>query len=237
MAITVANLTSDGSTTDGTSFSTASVTPGSNRLVLLTVDYTPASGTAAPTVTGNGLTWVEIAGGEYGGAGAGRIVRMFRAMGASPSAGAVTMDFGAVSQGSLNWSVDEANGVDTSGTNGSGAVVQSVTSLPSTNGLSLSLTLAALGSANNVAFGGFSHAAAETSTVGSGFTALANRSIGTPALSLLTEYQLNVTAVDASWATSTTRGAVAIEIKASAGAAPGSPANGLMLVGVGQENG
>ena len=233
MAITAANLTSGGTTTNATSFATASVSPGANRLILVAVDCTPDSGAAAPTVTGNGLTYVLIDGGEYGGPGAGRDVWLFRAMGASPSAGAITINFGAVSQASINWSVDEFDGVDTSGTNGSGAIVQSVKTLPAANAVGIAITLAAFGSTNNFAYMACSHGANETWTVGSGFTALANRSIGSPSLGFLTEYQQNDNICDASYATSTTRGGVAVEIKAASGVTETPTPGGVTVGGTG----
>lgn len=106
MAITAANLTSGGDTAAPSTRVSASISPGANRLLIATVDWTPDSGAAAPTVTGNGLTWVLISSGEYGGAGGGRCLAVFRAMGAAPSAGAVTFTF-PVSNASANWSIDK----------------------------------------------------------------------------------------------------------------------------------
>jgi hypothetical protein len=216
MAITAVNLTNDGTTTDAVSFTTASISPTANRLILLAVSCRPATGSAAPTVTGNGLTWVPVGGGEYGGAGARRTVRVWRAMGASPTSGVITLDFGAVTVASINWSVDEFAGVDTSGTNGSGAIVQSAATINATASTSITQTLSAFGSTSNVGYGAVSHALNATLTVGSGFAALCNRSIGTDNISLLTEWLVNDNTVDASWAGSTTRGIVAAEIKAGA---------------------
>lgn len=216
MAIAGTNLVASGSTTDATSFTTASISPASNALLLLTVSYSPASGSAAPTITGNGLTWTPVGGGEYGGAGSRRLVRVWRAMGASPSSGAVTIDFGAISVESLNWSVDQFTGVDTSGTNGSGAIVQSVQTINATTSTSLTLNLAAFGAAGNASFGVFSHAGAETFTPDADFTALCNRFVTTRNLSLLTEWRLADDDPTATWATSSIRGGVAAEIKAGA---------------------
>jgi hypothetical protein len=212
MAITAANLTNGNNTTDATSFTTASISPTASRLLILAVDSSIASGTsAAPTVTGNGLTWVEFGvGGEYGSADRG--IWLFRAMG-SPSAGTVVIDFAAVTQTNCNWSINEFTGVDTTGSNGSGAIVQTVKDIGATAGTSASVSLAAFGSANNMAFGAFSHAAAEAKTVGSGFTALSNTGNITPGLSLMCEYKLNSTTVDASWASTVNRGVIAAEIK------------------------
>jgi hypothetical protein len=215
MAISATNLTNDSSTVDATSFTTASISPGSNRLILLALSYRAASGTPTPTVTGNGFTWTGIAGGEYGGGGSRRQVRVWRAMGAAPSAGAVTFDFGASTIASINWSIDEFSGVDTTGTEGSGAIVQSGSTLNATSSTSITQTLSAFASTDNAAYGAVSNGHNATFTVGSGFAALCNRSIGTDNISLLTEWVVNDNTVDASWSAGTAlRGIVALEIKA-----------------------
>src|SRR3990167_9125246 len=86
-AISIAALTGSTSAVDGTSFTTASITPTANALVIAVVHGRRASGDMpSPTLSGNGLTWVEIGNDDIGG---NRQTAMFRAMVASPSAGAV----------------------------------------------------------------------------------------------------------------------------------------------------
>lgn len=216
MAISIASKTRGSSTTDGTSFATASVTPAANALMLLAIAPVQGSGSTTPTVTGNGLTWVSIDGGEYGGSGSGRQVHLFRALGASPSAGAITMDFGATTQIAIAWALSECTGMDTSGTNGSGAIVQSGKQVPSSSGTGLVVTLSAFASASNAAFGMFSHGTNEGHTPGSGFAELDDVGAATPEIRLQTEWQINDNTVDSTWATSDTRGAIAVEIKAAA---------------------
>jgi hypothetical protein len=78
-------------------------------------------------------------------------------MGASPSAGAFTATFGDTQDLGRTVIIVEVAGVDTSGTNGSGAVVQSDVNTGS--GTALSAALAAFGSVNNgvvAAWGGAS---------------------------------------------------------------------------------
>ena len=80
------SLTSGSSATDATSYATASITPTANKLVLLAVFNRVAAGTAnAPTATGCGLTWVQVA--TSLGTTALRRLTLFRALGSAPSAG------------------------------------------------------------------------------------------------------------------------------------------------------
>jgi hypothetical protein len=124
----VASLTSGDSTTDGTSIATSSVTPTGDALILAAVVSRIASGEnpVVPTASGNGLTWVVVRTAAFGDL---TRLTLFRAMGASPSAGAITFDFGSETQTDFAWSVAEYTDVDTSGTNGSGAVRQALTDL------------------------------------------------------------------------------------------------------------
>lgn len=142
-----------GSNTDATSYNTASVTPTANRLQLLWVYSIAGAAPNQPTVTGNGLTWVNI--GSVLDSDGLRRITLFRAMGGSPSAGAIAIDFGGQTQTGAAWSLAEYDNVDTGGTNGSAAVVQVVTGSTGSNGTSLTVTLAAFASAANATVGGF----------------------------------------------------------------------------------
>jgi hypothetical protein len=85
-----------------------------------------------------------------GGAGNGTIT-LFRALG-TPSVGTVTADFAGVSQSGCMINVMQFSQVNTTGTNGSGAIVQSATGGPTT-GASLTVTLAAFNvNAKNAGF-------------------------------------------------------------------------------------
>src|SRR5712692_2445332 len=148
-AVTATHLTSG--QTSGTSATTASISPGANQLILAWVGLTgdpPSAGN--PTLTGNGLTWVQVGTISFSSRPNG--LYLFRAMGAAPTAGSVTINIG-TSQDFIGWTITQFSGVDTSGTNGSGAVVQSATN----NGASVSaltVTLAAFGSPSNATAGG-----------------------------------------------------------------------------------
>lgn len=112
MAITVSNLTTGASATDATSYATASVSPSANKLILLFVGNRRSGGSPTqPTVTGASMTWTLV-----DSADGGNEVRtsIFRSLNASPGSGALTIDFGGVTQGSCGWSVAEFTGTNVS---------------------------------------------------------------------------------------------------------------------------
>lgn len=221
MAITASNLTS-GSYTAGahSTFTTASVSPSANRLLLLAVSAAPrdAGRTATPTVSGCGLTWALVREHEYvvaqGGA-AYRYINVYRAMGTAPTSGTLTIDFVGEIQQNGNWSVDEFTGAETTGANGSGAIVQSATALGNVVS-SLTVTLSAFAHVDNAAYGVFSHTVAEATTPGSGFTELSDVTSAGTAIGHQTEWKATSdNTVDASWSTASRCGGVGIEIKAA----------------------
>ena len=104
-------------------FSSASISPTGNRLLLAIVvsRFDGAPGDNIWSVAGDGLTWVRVEEVQFA---SNRSVGVFRAMGTSPSSGAVTFTEGgsAAPVGTVAYSIIEFSGIDTSGTNGSGAV-------------------------------------------------------------------------------------------------------------------
>lgn len=176
MALAATNLTNGAGHPAGTTQATASITPAANALVLAWVSQHSTGATpGVPTCAGNGLTWVQVSTVVFSPAvtGVSRLT-CFRAMGAAPTTGAVTFTWAAQPAEGACWSIDQWTGADTSGTNGSGAIVQSATNTGTTS--ALSVTLAAITLGNSVT-GGFANDAATGSTantVGAGFTALAN---------------------------------------------------------------
>jgi hypothetical protein len=213
MALTFTSLTHGSDPTDSTTYNTASVTPGASRLILVLDSGRRSSGVGAqPTITGCGLTWVQVGTIAFG---TTRRASISRAMG-TPSSGAITITYAATLE-FAHWQVIEVDGMDTSGTNGSGAIVGSAVTGTDTN-TSLSLTLPAFGSANNAALGFFVHAANESTAPGSGFSEIVDFNNAYDASTgFQSEYKLNSTTVDASWATSQAAWGIALEIKAAAG--------------------
>lgn len=212
MALLFTNLAAVQSTTDTNSYATGSISPTGNRLILVSITSYPVSGAgAAPSgVSGNGITYEKITERIY--SGINMTTSIWRGMAASPSAGAVTASF-AANQSECEIVVDQSNEeVDTSGTNGSGAIVQSASNDASgTSGVTV--TLAAFGSANNAAYAAYGSGAA-TINAGSGFTSLGT-TVGGDIFSL-TQYKLNDTTAEVTGGTFWT-GGIAVEVKAAAG--------------------
>jgi hypothetical protein len=228
MAIGQASLTSGNSATDSNSYASASISPTSNNLILLAVwgeAVTENNNGYPSSVSGNGLTWVKI-NDAFGDTFSDCSV--WRALGASPSSGAVTMTF-ANDQTGILWQLSEFSNVDTSGTNGSGAIVQTARTQGG-SAAAMSVTLAAFGSANNATFGAFGayHAGGDdyTHTPGSGFTEIYDDQLNPDDWkdTLMTQWRAdNDTTVDATLSSAPDAyGAIAIEIKeAVAGGATG----------------
>ena len=213
MAITASNLTFGENSVGGVSSqATASISPTSNNLVI--VGVSGGTTTQVPTLSGASMTWVEIA--HIGDADFGQhIVTLFRGLAASPGTGALTIDFAGVNQNRISWTVDQFSGTDITGTNGSGAVVQSATfGSSSVTNSSETLNLAALGSANNAAYGFIFNTGLSTIVAGTGFTELSNNNGDGEFES---EWAINKTAVAWTWASESSNytDCVAIEIKAS----------------------
>jgi len=219
-APTFTNLTSSGTSTDATSFTTASVTPTASRLILVVVHAYMASASQPPqpTVTGNGITYALVLGQDVDVAGSDRATMwVFRGMSASPSAGAVTIDFGATTIGAIDWSVDQSDGnVDTSGTNGSGAVVSGQTGgVTVANATSATVTYPAAITAGNSGYAAFCHQVNQVKTPRTNWSELSD--FGVSVTSLETQYIADTdTAASASWASSSRAGGIAIEVKAAA---------------------
>ena len=219
---TFANLTSGSSNANGP-WNTASVTPTANKLQLLSVYLRNGSSVnpTVSTVTGNGLTWVLAQSINFDTASTSRrTLEIWRSMGASPSTGAITITPTETETGAI-WSLEEVSGVDISGTNGSGAIVQSATNKDEApaSGV-ITATLSAFGSSKNATFGVFANdVGSDTVTAGTGFSKLAD--VGSTDANIssrfTTEYKSsNDTSVDVTFsAIPGVMGVVALEIKSA----------------------
>ncbi len=232
-AITTTLVADASSSTDATTYTTASITPTANNLVLAWVTNTRASSPTIPTLSGNGLTWVQVATVTWGTISAPTArTTLFRAMGAAPSAGIVTIDFAGSTQTGVGVSIIQFGDVDISGTNGSGAVVQSVTGSTdsATAAAGLSITLAALGNAANATAGGFANFvnSATSISAGAGYSITPGTTYATPSTSLRSEFNTTgSTIVNVTQSTTSHIGGIAVEIKAAIttlgnGTAPGN---------------
>lgn len=175
-----------------------------------TVNYTP-------TISGNGITWSQVATTLYDTSGTiHRITVFVGKTGESPSAGGITVGQGGNNTVALHVVVDEDDGaVDISGT-ALQAVVQSKTGSVDASGASESIVLDGAITPGNASYGAFGHLANESTTQGNEYTLLGDGGVATPSCALATEYKsAGSQTVDASWTTSSTKGGVALEIKAT----------------------
>lgn len=215
MAITATHHESQIDDSNLTAYTTGSRTPTANRLQLIDVVLSDTNPVLAPSVAGCGLTWVSMGGVEYDTAGTRHAVYRFRALGASPTTGVLTITATEAMLG-CGWSWAEYAGIDTSGTNGSGAIVQTVTN--SGTGTTLSATLAAFGSVDNGVSCGLSTDADSVFTAGGGFTILGQdvSASASPTASIGQQWRAdNDTSPDATIAVSATWGFIASELKAA----------------------
>lgn len=165
------------------SVNTASVSPLSNSLLLLAVMLRRGDSVqpVQPTITGNGLTWVLVNSVYYDSVPPSmKTLFVFRAMGASPSTGSVTINIGAGNGVTdVIWTLDEFTNVNTSGTNGSGAIVQSVVNSDNSDTIStLTATLSAFSNIRNATYGAITISNLSTGVTsmaaGTGFTKLSD---------------------------------------------------------------
>lgn len=200
---------------DRSSYTTTTISPGVDTLVIVTViSRRVASAPPAPTLSGCGMTWTQIAS-QLGASSTARVT-MFRSTSVSPGSGcALTASFtGDVQLGAWFFGHEWTN-ADVTGTNGSNGVVQSVADIEADADVSTaSITLAAFGDAvNNAALGCWYHGSSSAATEGAGFT-LSGDQLQDSARRGTCEYQIGEdTSVDMSWGGSGRAIGIALEIK------------------------
>jgi uncharacterized protein YjdB len=207
-------LTSGNNAANQKIYTTASIAPAPNALITVAVLMRRSSGAVTPTVTGGGMTaWDLVGSADFDTQSSPtKRVMIFRALSATPGTGAITIKF-ASSASNVQWIVSQWDGVETGGTNGSGAIVQTGTAR-SDGATSLTDPLAAFASSNDVAYGVAGVAKnGPTVTPANGFTEIAEVSSGENS-ALEAEWAANQQTVGASWGTSTKAGMLAVEIKA-----------------------
>ena len=206
------HLTTNSSTTDGNSFTTASVSPGAGRLMLVWIVQTATTANGPSSFTGTFAgTLTQVA---TFGVAATRISLYRYLKTSSPDSGTITINFSAGDATTgCAWSIVEYGNVNTSGSNGAGAIVQNVAAAGG-SGTTTTITLAAFEHANNVHAYGLTHGANEATTPGTGFIERGDTSYATPATALETADAVNDTTADPSWATSVVPRYIAVEVKA-----------------------
>lgn len=174
------HLTDNVSTTDASSYATASITPGAYNLIKATfVSRTNITADPnQPTLTGCGLTWSVLQTVVYDDSSTSRRRETtFIAMGSSPSTGALTFDCGGQTQTTAMWTVDESVIINSTSTTPTDAIVQSKTNKDTGGtGTGLTVTLDSTPSSDNITYGVFGFGAVTGgATPGSGFTELSDR--------------------------------------------------------------
>jgi len=216
---TITNLTS-GAGSAATSFATASVAPTSNRLILVAVHAYISTGSvqpATPTVTGNGITYALVQAQDVDTSGVDRATEwVFRGLAASPTSGAVTISFGAVTMTRCAWSVDQSDSdIDLSSTNGAGAIAQKV-GATSAGATSLSVSYSPAMRSDSAGYSAWGHQVQEAKTPRTSWTELSDVTSVTLANMETQFFSGTDTAASASWTTSSRAGGIAIEIKKAA---------------------
>lgn len=228
MAISAVALTSGSNVSGATTATTASITPTANRLILAAVAATQFGSDITPSVASSGLTWVQVL--HRGYTASNHSFTLFRAMGASPGAGAATITFGGAMD-NIVWSIVEVDGVVTTGSAGDTAIVQSNSSV-STTGTTALTGLAAFGSTSNGVYAAISGADPNSLSAGSGFTQLhAQQGLY---LDVASQWRAdNDTTVDCIFDQACAWAIIAVELAASAASATGPFIGSFSLLGVG----
>jgi hypothetical protein len=208
MAILATNLTS-GSLGTAASVNTASITPQSDTLILVSVSSVNSVSTTPniPTVTGCGMTWTQVNTINQNTVNQRIRITLFRGVSASPSTGVLTIDYAGQAQLATDASVNKFVNTDITGTNAANAIVQTQTG-SITTGTTLNVTLGAFANAANATFGCGMDNGAQTINAGANMTSLS-----------FTGYQMaewannNQTSVNWTWASSDYGVGIAVELK------------------------
>jgi hypothetical protein len=214
VGITHTRLTSGNGLANTKVYTTASISPAPNALVTISV-MSYRNSPISPTVSGGGMSsWIQVATVDFDQLSAPkRRLTIYRAMSASPSSGPITFSYSsAVSN--VEWIVSQWNGVETSGLNGAGAIVQ-IDSARANAGGGLSVSLAPFGNANNVALGAFGvNSRVLAVSPGSGFAEIDEQPANEATKGdLQAEWAVNRATINATW-TNLSGGALGVEIKA-----------------------
>lgn len=216
MAVVFYGLGSGGLTNNLTGYPTGVHAPSSNHLNLAAILNTGDDG-VAPTIIGNGLTWVQITTFVYD---VTKRVTLFRSLsGGLPAAGTAFIDFSGNTQAGCSWVFAGVRGVDQSGGDGSGAVVQAASNGASAS-TALTITLNSFASTDNGALAAFALDDDVAVAPKSGWAELAEILLNDGADSATNEVQWidsNDTTPTATAATAEEWGGIAVEIAASGG--------------------
>lgn len=235
---TILAVGSDG--TNRNNYDTASQTPPADTILLACISSAQSAGpTVAPTLTGNGVTWVQVATVQFGGGSDNQNrITMFRGVNAAPSAGTVDIDFGGTTQTRCGWSFYAIPGTVITGSNGADAIAQAVTdSITAAEGDTNSITkaFAAFSDTDNKAFAFTATRVVDAITPRSGWTTQDDFQIGGETQRHHTQFFPDTggdTNCSASWLNNTRAGIIGVELVAAAEAPTSTPPVAtLQLVG------
>jgi hypothetical protein len=217
--ITHTLLTAGSDITNQKLYTTASIAPAANALVTIAViGHTSGTASVDPIVTGGGMSsWVAVASITLDPiATPHKRMTIFRAMSAAPGSGPITINFAATTESNAAWIVSQWTGVNTTGTDGSGAIGQVLQTVRADGVTSISATLGALGSPSNVAYGVVgTNGSALGINPGGSFTEISEQKPAEGTSSIVEAlFAANQTNPSASWAGAFNAAILAVEIKA-----------------------
>lgn len=207
------NIIASSSSTDATSYTTASVTMKAGRLYLMSVENshgTTATAVSAITATGGGApTFTSRSTTQFN--GTLNRVSVWSCVPGADFVGTLDIAFGGTTQTGAVWSLNEFNNVDTATNDG---VVQQVVSTG--NNTMPYASLSAYGSDYNSSFAAVGVGAANAGAPFPAYTELSDTTAATPAQALQTIFQnLTVHRTPGETITSAQWGVCAIELKAT----------------------
>ncbi len=213
------------SSTNADNYDTGVVSPASNELILL-FSYSEGTGSSTavePTITGGGMTtWNQLATSLLG---TNIRASVSWALQVSPGSAAINIDFDGNSQRNCGWAVVKVTNVPTSN-----AIVQSATAQPGGSGTSNPVTLASFGdSTNNIVVAIQAHGedanALTLDGTPSGYAELSQNNTGEGNRAQVSWNTGEDLSVDATYSSSGSRRAIAIEIDNDEGGAAATRPN------------
>jgi hypothetical protein len=229
MAIGVTHLLTDGSNANGDSYTTASISPSANKL--LVVGYASMQSAVTPrditTSLGLSLSWSEIKDFIWDdssptGNGRGRMWLLAADTGGSPGSGTLFFDHG-TGEDNLRaaWSIFELSGTDLGTSTVAQCFVQSPTTvLNEAAASSLSITLGAAGASENRPFLWKVMGGGAATTPRASWTEIADYNPGGENFSAESQWRSDAfeTTASATWSGTFYHGGIAFEVKASTAA-------------------
>ena len=220
MAIAVTAISAVASTVNSATYAINSFTPVANRLYILAIESSHAANAVDPTITpsNTGLNYVKIVARPWSTSSANQsTLSIWRAMKPSGlTTGVDTIDFATIVQTGCTYSLIELTGIDTSGTDGSGAIVQSNSAFDdTTTATAINVTLAALANANNIGYSAAGVNANITQTPGHSETKIDDLGHTLPSYALQTQWLINTATLGTTFVAGQNSGIAAIEIAAA----------------------